>query len=202
MQKNLVSASVVQFLAMMPPPLRLKSKKVNLETTRKPVARPGPVKFQKLLLKSFRLDALQAKHKYLIYKCDSCLLLALTCLTPYVKSQWAHMVFFFKISFGKTHSLCPLTKNSEAARALAATIGMELRHRGHFVFDDSDDDADFAANFSKWKWQWTAKQHYLIRSRSTKFGHPYIFCHMVQMASKWHCKVSGASSDESKDAIN
>ena len=124
-------------------------KEVNLETTRKPVARPGPVKFQKLLLKSFRLDALQAKHKYLIYKCDSCLLLALTCLTPYVKSQWAHMVFFFKISFGKTHSLCPLTKNSEAARALAATIGMELRHRGHFVFDDSDDDADFAANFSK-----------------------------------------------------
>lgn len=49
----------------------------------------------------------------------------------------------------ETCSLRPLTKDSESARALAAKIGTELRQRGHFVFDDSDDDDEFAANFSK-----------------------------------------------------
>lgn len=68
-----------RFLAMFPPapPARFRDRGSGVVHKRM----PSPVNLQSILLKRFPLNKLLAVHYYLIYKCESCLLLDPTRLT-------------------------------------------------------------------------------------------------------------------------
>lgn len=68
-----------RFLAMFPPapPARFRDRGSGVVHKRM----PSPVNLQSILLKRFPLNKLLATHCYLIYKCESCLLLDPTRLT-------------------------------------------------------------------------------------------------------------------------